>query len=183
VENKVAIEAQIKQPFNSQLFLTDQRVQVMINTANARINTHSPQDLKVVVLQNNIWPTAAYLNRPTIYRGNYFEYNDDISSFQAGREWRWIDLRSLQLMSERMDRIIDTSDDRTDVFVKPDRERRNEIYVYYRDLNGIYTIENRDGNNPHWQSDYAWVHFTYIPPGNQPFAGRDVFLFGELTNY
>jgi len=183
VENKVAIAAQIKQPFNSQLFLTDQRVQVIINTANARINTHSPQDLKVVVLQNNIWPTAAYLNRPTIYRGNYFEYNDDISSFQAGREWRWIDLRSLQLMSERMNRIIDTSDDRTDVFVKPDRERRNEIYVYYRDLNGIYTIENRDGNNPHWQSDYAWVHFTYIPPGNQPFAGRDVFLFGELTNY
>ncbi len=183
VDNKVSIAAQVKQPFNSQFFLTDQRIHVALNTANARINTMSPQDMKVVVLQNNIWPTAAYLNRPTIYRGNYFEYNDDASSFQAGREWRWIDLRSLQLMSDRMERLVDTNDARTEVYVKPDRERRNEIYVYYRDLNGIYTIENRDGNNPYWQSDYAYVHFTYIPPGGRQLAGKDIYLFGELTNY
>ncbi len=183
VDNKVSIAAQVKQPFNSQLFLTDQRIQVMVNTANARINTMSPQDLKVVVLQNNIWPTAAYLNRPTIYRGNYFEYNDDNSSFQAGREWRWIDLRSLRLMSDRMEKLVDTNDTRTEVYVKQDRERKSLIYVYYRDLNGIYTIENRDGNNPYWQSDYAYTHFSFMPPGRRPFAGKDVYLFGELTNY
>ena len=183
VDNKVSIAAQVKQPFNSQLFLTDQRIQVMVNTANARINTMSPQDLKVVVLQNNIWPTAAYLNRPTIYRGNYFEYNDDNSSFQAGREWRWIDLRSLRLMSDRMERLVDTNDARTEVYVKQDRERKSMIYVYYRDLNGIYTIENRDGNNPYWQSDYAYTHFSFMPPGGRPFAGKDVYLLGELTNY
>ena len=143
----------------------------------------SPQDLKVVVLQNNIWPTTAYLSRPSIYRGNYFEYNDDASSFQAGREWRWIDLRSLRLMSDRMERLVDTNDERTEVFVKPDMERKSLIYVYYRDLNGIYTIENMDGNNPYWQSDYAYTHFTYVPPGGRPLAGKDIYLFGELTNY
>lgn len=183
VDNKVSVAAQIKQPFSSQFFLTDQRVQVMINTANARINSMSPQDLKVVVLQNNIWPTAAYLNRPTIYRGNYFEYNDDGSSFQAGREWRWIDLRSLRLMSDRMQKLVDTNDARTEVFVKPDAERKQQIYVYYRDLNGIYTIENTDGNNPYWQSDYAYTHFTYMPPGGRAYPGKDIYVFGELTNY
>ena len=183
VDNKVAIASQVKQPFSSQFFLTDQRIQVAVNTANARINTMSPQDLKVVVLQNNIWPTAAYLSRPSIYRGNYFEYNDDASSFQAGREWRWIDLRSLRLMSDRMERLVDTNDERTEVFVKPDMERKSLIYVYYRDLNGIYTIENMDGNNPYWQSDYAYTHFTYVPPGGRPLAGKDIYLFGELTNY
>lgn len=183
VDNKVAVAAQVKQPFNSQLFQTDQRIQVIVNTANAKINTMSPQDLKVVVLQNNIWPTAAYLNRPTIYRGNYFEYNDDGSSFQAGREWRWIDLRSLRLMSDRMEKLVDTNDARTEVYVKPDMERRSLVYVYYRDLNGIFTIENMDGNNPYWQSDYAYTHFSFVPPGRRPFAGKDVYLFGELTNY
>ncbi|HKO78978.1 MAG TPA: DUF5103 domain-containing protein [Chitinophagaceae bacterium] len=183
VDNKASVAAQIKQPFNSQFFLTDQRIQVMVNTANARINTMSPQDLKVVVLQNNIWPTAAYLNRPTIYRGNYFEYNDDASSFQAGREWRWIDLRSLRLMSDRMQKLVDTNDARTEVFVKPDAERKQQIYVYYRDLNGIYTIENTDGNNPYWQSDYAYTYFTYMPPGGRPYPGKDIYVFGELTNY
>lgn len=183
VENKVAVAAQIKQPFSSQSFRTDQRIQVMVNTANARINTMSPQDIKVVVLQNNIWLSAAYLNRPTIYRGNYFEYNDDVSSFQAGREWRWIDLRSLRLMSDRMDKLIDTNDARTDVYVKPDIERKQQVYFYYRDLNGIYTMENTDSNNPYWQSDYAYVHFTFIPPGNTAYPGKEIYVFGELTNY
>lgn len=182
VDNKVQISAQLKQPFSAQYYQTDQRILVILNTANARINTLSPQDLKLAVLQNNVWPTAALVDRPTIYRGNYFEYNDDATSFPAGREWRWIDLRSLRLMSERMQRITD-SNNIPHVFVTPDAERKQQVYVFYRDLDGIYTIENRDGNNPYWQSDYAWVHFTYVPPGGQPYPGRDVYLFGELTNY
>jgi hypothetical protein len=183
VENKVSIGAQLKQPFNSQLFLTDQRVLVSVSTIAGKINVMSPQDLKVAVLQNNSWPTASLINRPTIYRGNYFEYNDDATSFPAGREWRWIDLRSLRLMSDRMQRLIDTSKDRTEVWVKADGERKQQVYVYYRDLNGIYTTENTDGNNPWWQSDYAYVTFTYVPPGNKPYPGKDIFLYGELTNY
>jgi hypothetical protein len=182
VNNRVSVAAQIQQPFNSQLFRSDQRIQVGVNTANARINTLSPQDLKVVVLQNNNWLTSALVDRPTIYRGNYYEYSDDILSFPAGREWRWIDLRSFRLRSDRMQRIVDTSQ-RTDIWVNPDAERKGQVYVYYRDINGIYTIENSDGNNPFWQSDYAFVHFTYMPPGNQAYSGRDVYIFGELTNY
>lgn len=182
VDNKVSIAAQIKQPFTPELYLSGQRVQVIVNTANARINAFSPQDIKVTVLQNNIWPGAVHTNKPTIFRGNYYEYNDDALSFQSGREWRWIDLRSLRLMSDRMERMIDKNDT-TEVYVKPDVERKQQVYFYYRDLNGIYTIENTDGNNPYWQSDYAYVHFTFIPPGGQAYPGKDVFLFGELTNY
>jgi len=182
VNNRVAVSAQIHQPFNSQLFRIGQRVQVGVSTANAQINVLSPQDIKVVVLQNNNWMTAAYLDRPTIYRGNYYEYSDDALSFPAGREWRWLDLRSVRLRSDRVQRIIDSTD-KTEVYVIPDTERQGEIYVYYRDLNGIYTIENTDGNNPFWQSEYASVHFTYVPPGRQPYAGKEIYIFGELTNY
>src|SRR6185436_3142624 len=45
------------------------------------------------------------------------------------------------------------------------------------------TIENSDGDNPFWQSDYGHVHFTYVPPGNQAYPGKDLYIFGELTNY
>ncbi|MBL7745416.1 MAG: DUF5103 domain-containing protein [Chitinophagaceae bacterium] len=182
VESKVAVAAQMLSPFNVQLSRTDQRVHVAVSTVNSQINVLSPQDLKLVVLQNNIWPSAAVVNRPTIYRGNYYEYNDDATTFPAGREWRWVDLRSMRLMSDRVQRIVDTAR-QIDIYVKPDGERKGQIYVYYRDLNGIYTIENSDGNNPFWQSDYGNVHFTYMPPGRQAYAGKDVYLFGELTNY
>ena len=185
VNNKATVSAQITQPFNANFFRTHQRVQVAVSTANTQINTFSPQDLKVVVVQNNIWSSASVIDRPTIFRGSYYEYSDEENTtFQAGKEWRWIDLRSLRLMSERMAGLIDSdTSSRIDVFIKADSERRQQLYVYYRDNNGIFTIENRDNANPYWQSDYAWTHFTFVPPANKAYEGKSVFLFGELTNY
>lgn len=185
VNRKTSVSAQVMQPFNTSRFQTHQRVQITVSTASGQINSFSPQDLKVVVIQNNIWSSSNVIDRPTIFRGNYYEYSDDENTtFPAGKEWRWIDLRSLRLMSDRMTALKDSdTTDRVDVYVKPDGERRQQLYVYYRDLNGIYTVENSDGNNPYWQSDYAWTHFTYVPPGNHPYEGKSIYLFGELTNY
>ncbi len=184
VNNRAAVTAIVTQPFNANFFKTHQRVQVTVNTANAQINAFSPQDIKVTVVQNNVWSSSSVIDRPTIFRGNYYEYSDEENTtFQSGKEWRWIDLRSFRLLSDRMQRIIDTSKRRTDIYVKADGERRDQLYVYYRDFNGIYTVENTDGVNPYWQSDYAWVHFTYIPPGNRAYEGKSVYLFGELTSY
>ena len=185
INTKTSVAAQVLQPFNGNFFRTHQRVQVSVSTASNQISTFSPQDLKVVIVQNNIWGSSSVIDRPSIFRGNYYEYSDEeITTFPAGKEWRWIDLRSLRLMSERMVKLVDSdTSSRVDVYVKPDGDRRQQIYVYYRDINGIYTVENRDNSNPFWQSDYAWTHFTFIPPGNRPFEGRSIYLFGELTNY
>ncbi len=185
VNTKTSVSAKITQPFDANYFRTHQRVQVAVSTASGQINAFSPQDLKVVVVQNNIWSSSTVIDRPSIFRGNYYEYSDEENTtFQSGKEWRWIDLRSLRLMSDRMKKLVDSdSTDRIDVYVNPDEERRQQIYIYYRDLNGIYTIENRDGNNPYWQSDYAWTHFSFVPPGNRAYEGRSVYVFGELTNY
>lgn len=182
VEVKSSISGQVLQPFGGSIFRSHQKLQVAVNL-NSTLNVFNQQDVKVVLLQNYAWPTASYLLRPTIYRGNYFEYNDEgTNSFAAGKEWRWIDLRSIRLMSERMQRL-DKQKTRTDVYVKPDNERREQMYYYYRDINGLYTIETTDNVNPFWQSDYSYVHFTFFPPGNLQYPGRDIYLFGELTNY
>ncbi|MFN2459037.1 MAG: DUF5103 domain-containing protein, partial [Chitinophagaceae bacterium] len=37
--------------------------------------------------------------------------------------------------------------------------------------------------NPIWQSDYATVHFGFAPPDSIPYRDKDVYLFGQLTNY
>lgn len=182
VDVKSSIAAMVQQPFSGNIFRSHQKLHVGVNT-QSQINVFNQQDLKVVLLQNYVWPTASYLDRPTIFRNNYFEYNDEsYTTFQAGKEWRWIDLRSLRLMSERMHRI-DKQPTRTDVYVKPDGQRTSEVYLYYRDLNGMYTIETSDNINPFWQADYAWVHFSFFPPENKPFTNRDVYLFGEFTNF
>ncbi|MBS1609611.1 MAG: DUF5103 domain-containing protein [Bacteroidetes bacterium] len=182
IETKTSVAAQVQQPFNGQRMRVDQKLFITVQTDN-RINTLSPQDLKVVALQNYIWQTALYLNKPTIYRGNYYEYSDEnYTSMPAGKEWRWIDLRSLRLMSDRMGRL-ESNKDRTDVYLRPDGERQQQLYVYYRDLNGRYSIETTDNVNPYWQTDYAYCHFSFFPPGNRPYEGKDIYIMGELTNY
>ncbi|HRF25055.1 MAG TPA: DUF5103 domain-containing protein, partial [Chitinophagaceae bacterium] len=109
--------------------------------------------------------------------------DESSTTFAAGKEWRWVNLRSFRLRSDRVQQIVDTSKTRTDIYVKPDAERYNQVYIYMPDINGLYTLQNDDGTNPYWQSDYAWVHFSFIPPSNRAFEGRSIYLFGELTNY
>ena len=78
---------------------------------------------------------------------------------------------------------LDKKTNATEVFVKPDAERLQQPYIYYRDLDGIFTVETMDNVNPFWQGDYAKVHFSYFPPGNRPYEGKSVYLYGQLTNY
>lgn len=182
VEPKATVAAQIQQPFNSSVYMSHQKLFVTVKT-QPTVNISTPQDIKLVLLQNNSWPTSKLILRPNIYRGNYFEYNDEAqTSFPAGKEWRYINLLSLRLMSDRMQRI-ENNPRRTDIYVKPDADRTGSTYLYYRDLNGSFTIENNESLNPYWQSDYALVHFSYFPPGNQPYEGRNIHLFGELTQF
>ena len=185
VNKKASVAGQVLQPFNGSLFQTHQRVQAGVSTAGSQLNPFSPQDLKLVVLQNYNWGGARLIDRPTLFRGNYYEYSDDeYTAFPATKEWRWADLRSFRLRSDRVQKIVDSdSSARTDIYISPDVDRRQQIYMYYRDINGLFTSENQDNGNPYWQADYAWVHFTYVPPGNQALPGRQVYLFGELTQY
>lgn len=182
INNQTTIAAQVQQPFNAQYFKSYQKLSIAVKT-DPRIQLFAPSDLKVVVLQNNNWQTSLFIDRPTISRGNYFEYSDEsITAMPAGREFRWLDLRSLRLLSDRVQRM-ETVRDTTHIYVKPDPSRSGQPYLFYRDLNGAYTIEAMESINPFWQGDYALVHFSYFPPDNRAYQGNDVFLFGELTDY
>lgn len=181
-DNKVSVGAQVQQPFNAQLYRTGQKLAVAIKTDD-RIKVMSPTDLKVVVLQNNNWTTQFTIDRPTVYRTNYYEYSDEaFTALPALREFRWADLRSFRLQSERV-QDIQVQGNKTSVTINPDRSRADVAYTYYRDLNGNYTLEPLENLNPFWQTDYATVRFSYFPPQNKPLAGKDLYLFGELTNW
>jgi hypothetical protein len=182
VNNKSSISAMVRQPMSSRLFQNYQKVVAGI-TLNSELNVFNQQEVKVVIMQNYSWPNAIFLERPNIFHGNYFEYNDENSTtFPAGKEWRWIDLRSLRLMTDRMQRI-DKKADVAEVYVKPDGNREKQPYMFYQDMDGLFYIGTIDNVNPYWQTDYAKVHFSFFPPGNRPFEGKNVYLYGALTNY
>ncbi len=177
-----SIGGQVVQPFTPQLFKTHQKIMF---TANIKgLNTFSAaQQVKVVILQNNRWDNSLKDIKPTFVRGSALEYNmENNMVFPAGKEWRWLDLRSFRLQSDRVERA-DYKKNSTDMFLFPDADRSAQRYVYFRDLNGMYLVETYETINPYWQGDFATVHFRLAAPNGIPFANKDIYLAGQLTNY
>jgi hypothetical protein len=182
VENKANIVPQLVQPLNSYTFRTHQKL--VFNAKIEGLNAFSPmQQTKVVILQNNRWDNAQKDIVPTFVRGNVLEYNTENSAiFPAGKEWRWLDLRSFRFQSDRVDTATYTKTT-TEVFVKTDIDRSSQRYVYYRDFNGMFSVESYENINPYWQADYATVHFSFLPPDGNEYKNKDLYLIGQLTNY
>lgn len=183
VEDLASVGAQIQQPFNGQFFRTHQKVQFRVNLNESLDVINAQQQIKVSLLQNMRWDNAITTMRPTFFSRKLLEYNTENEAvFPAGKEWRWLDLRSFRLQS---DRVADArySNKSTEIFVRPDPDRVTQRFNFYRDNNGRYFLEPTESINPLWQSDYATVHFSFVPPGNTPFADKDVFIFGGLNDY
>ena len=182
LDQKASISAQVVQPFNTQVFKSSQKIRF---TANIKgLNSFSAaQQIKVVILQNNRWDNAQKDIAPTFVRGNDLEYSSENNSiFAGGKEWRWLDLRSFRLQSDRVE-SADYNKTSTEVYLKTDVDRGSQKYVYYRDLNGMYSSETYETINPYWQADYAKVHFYLSPPNATAYTAKDIYLAGQLTNY
>ncbi len=179
VENKVVVAAQVQQPFDNDIFRTHQKIQFSVNTL--QLNILSPQQVKAVVIQNNRWDDAVKNIQPVFIRGSILEYNGEQDCvFPAGKEYRWADLQSFRFESDRVDHV-DRSVEPNEIFIKPDVERNNLRYIFFRDRNGWDEINSNESINPWWQSDYANVHFTFIPANNQPYAGKNIYMLGQAT--
>ena len=182
LDQKAAIGGQVMQPFTPQLFKSHQKIQFTANING--LNTFSAaQQIKVVILQNNRWDNSLKDIKPTFVRGNSLEYNTENNCvFPGGKEWRWLDLRSFRLQSDRVEKANYTKTT-TDMFLFPDADRSGQRYVYFRDLNGMYLVETYETINPYWQGDFATVHFKLVAPNATPYADKDIYLAGQLTNY
>ncbi len=182
VEEKATVAGEIRQPFDQQFFRTHQK---LITRVDVRaLDVFNPaQQIRVVAMQNYRWDQVQTFSNPTFIRGKQYEYNaEDNFIFEGGKEWRWLDLRSFRLQSDRV-ASVDYKSNSYDIFVRPDTVRNPLRYMFYSDLNGRYYIGNLEQVNPWNQSDYANVHFTFIPTNPEKFQNQDVYLYGELTGY
>ncbi|MEY4702283.1 MAG: hypothetical protein RIR96_180 [Bacteroidota bacterium] len=182
LDPKVAVSAQVLQPFTPQLFNTHQRIKF---TANVKeLNSFSaPQQIKAVILQNNRWDIAQKDISPTFLRGNILEYNQEqIGVFPGGKEWRWLDLRSFRLQSDRVESGT-YGPEKREFVLKKDIDKSGDRYVYFPDYNGAYNITTCESINPLWQGDYATIQFRLGKTDGNPYSREDVYLIGGFTGY
>lgn len=183
VDQKSTTVALIQQPFDNERFRTYQKVNFKVTLSEQLNVVNHIQQIKAVLLQNDRWDNAIMDIKPSIFSRNQVEFNTENDCvFPAGKEWRWLDLRSFRLQS---DRVLNAqySKTATQINVKPDMDRSNQRFNFFGDHNGKYIIECTESLNPFWQADYATVNFSFVPPNNLALNGRDVYLIGQLSNY
>ena len=181
-DQKAIVAGEVVQPFSPELFKTHQKIKFAVSLKG--LNTFSAaQQVKVVILQNNRWDVAQKDIAPTFVRGNSLEYySENIGIFPGGKEWRWADLRSFRLQSDRVD-SGSYKKSTTELFMKVDGDRSAHRYIYFADINGSYVITTYETVNPLWQGDYATIHFSFQPPNGKAYPTSEVFLAGHFTGF
>ncbi len=183
VDNKASILGKSDSALCPDLFQTHQRVAFTVGIKGIDA-FNAAQQVKVVLLQNYRWDNAQQNFPPTFIRGSTLEYNSEtIGIFPGGKEWRWLDITDFHLQSERV-QTADYNKRSTEIYLKPDRPAsRPEICILPATITGCIFLQPSRGINPFWEADYATVHFSFAPPNGMAYPDKDLYLFGQLTNY
>jgi len=157
---------------------SNQKINLKINTGGLTVN-NPYQDISILVMQNQRPDIQQRLTTPLFVSNNELTYNDNNTlDFGGGNEFRYIDLRSLRLASERIANIrMDTA---VYVTLLPDQNYRDASYASVFDENGNFFIRNQDKANADTESDYAWVTFSLEEDAPEP---GSVYVVGAFNKY
>lgn len=159
---------------------THHEIDFVVNHQNIQIR--NPQvDVQAHVLQNGRWDNAITELRPIFTRPNQmiFDFQDKVV-FPAGKEFRFLDLRSFRYASENVSNISRTREG-FDIALYKDPKRVKHAYLDIRDINGQFVTETRDDNDDFLMTDYANVLFSLSTPTE--YNDSDVYILGAMTEW
>jgi hypothetical protein len=180
VESVVSFpEAKIRYASGVDLRNTHQELYFTINTENIYVQDYI-NDFKVNITQNNRWDNAIIGLSPQYINTKEVKYNytNGECSFAAGNQYRFIDIKTLQIINEP---IVDIKIEQGKYHIR----LRNEVLRNFRnyqnrpDINGRYTVYNQDGFSTTIDPDYATLYFTL--PNDESYRGKEIYLLGGFT--
>lgn len=156
----------------------NQKLNVTIHTGGLTVN-NPYQDVKILVMQNQRPDIQQWLSTPQFVNNSELRYHDNRTlDFGGSNEFRFVDLRSLRLASERMANIQLDSTVRVDLL--PDENYNTASYASTFDENGQFFIRNQDKDNADTESDYIWVTFTLA---DDAVTDGAVYVVGGFNGY
>jgi len=180
VEPKVSVDPKVLRAAQVSKIRTHQEIDFVVNHEQLRIQ-NPMLEIRATVLQNGRWDNAITDIPPKFIRSNALLFDhQDLVVFPGGKEFRFLDLRSLRLVAFNI-RSVERTDDGFLVQLKYDEPRSGQAYTTFRDLNGNFVIETTDQPDNKLSAEYLDVLFYLKKP--QPFYGREVYLFGGLTDW
>ncbi len=177
-KNQSTVGVSVLRSRNTTMANQQQTVQFTVNYNSNTIRNPS-QEIKVAVLQNNIWETAITNLTPQFFRNNqlvYKYYNK--SDFWSGNEYLNFDNKQI-----RNSTIQISSVEKRDIyhtFLYTQEPRNNKPYTYFPDINGQFVIRTIEANNSSTESDYAMVHFSLT---SEKIFEKEIYVYGAFNDF
>lgn len=180
VEDGVSINGRVKKATFDGFHAINQEVDFNINYSNFHIP--SPMtDVKVVVMQNFRTDNAITNLRPLFIHNNVLEYNyNQQNVFPGGNEFRNFDTKDLKIAGRGV-YSIKYFEPLFHVTLLPDKIEAIVRHRTDEDLNGRYLAKRDRAEDSDIEADYIFAHFSLQT--ETPLAGRDLYVFGELTDW
>ena len=164
----------------------DSHQEIDFDVQTKNLSIRNPKlEVKATILQNGRWDKSLSGIRPTFERAQMLIFDEqDVITFPAEREFHYLFLTSLRAKNDRIDKIS-RFDDGYDVTLKPEIPLLDKGYIFNKDANGQYIIDNRDQlsslGQSDWTGDYANTLFTLAKPS--PYEEGDVYVCGRFSDY
>ena len=156
----------------------NQKINLEVNTGGLTVN-NPYQDVRILAMQNQRPDITEWLTTPQFVNNNELSYNDNRTlDFGGGSEFRYFDLRSLRLASERVTDI--RLDSTIHVYLMADENEKQAAYASTFDENGQFFIRNQDKADADTESDYAWVTFSL---NDADATEGTIYVVGAFNNY
>ncbi len=163
---------------NTKTVNTQQTVQFIVNHEKLFLNNPT-QEIKVQLMQNNIWDTAISDITPLFIRNNQLIYNHTLkTNFWGGNEYFNFDNKHI-----RNTNVNIAKTERRDLFhnyLYANTERHYKPYTYFPDINGQFVIRTLDANDEASEADYAMMHFALEV--DEPY-NKDVYVYGAFNDF
>lgn len=180
VEPGFKIRGRVMTPRDVSLTQTHQEIDFFVG--HKSIDIRNPQtEVKATILQNGRWDNAIIGLPPRFSRSEElnFDYQNRVV-FPAGKEYRFLDIRTLNSKAEKIERI-DRLVTHFEVRVRPELDRETAPYLFEQDINGKFVIQTFDARDQDLAADYADVFFRLKSSVN--FSDHDVYIIGGFTDW
>lgn len=180
VDTKVTVNAEVKQAILSDFRKSGHEVDFEIDKKKYPV-TDPYNDIAVVLVQNSRQDNTIASLKPKFVNGDRLVYNfNEDNFFMAGGEYRYFDIKTLRLNTERVEQIS-YSNSSFHVKLIDDERRTFKTYKYHKDINGKYLVKTQEGQNDEIDADYAYVYFSL--PYDAPVVKGNIYVTGGLANW
>jgi len=177
VEPLVAINAVVRSNTDVEFNGRYQQVDVDVNTT--ALDMRDPNELRVVVIQNNRDHDAVSTPRPTFVEPNRLRYvNNKDLIFEGGNEYHHFDAFSCFYAGTGIDRVYHELGD-YHVLLFQDAPSQGQ-YIHEFDSDGRFVVNAERTTDPDTEAEYMWVHWTL--PMDQPFFDGALYVGGDIFN-